>query len=113
MMYIHMFAFRMKAGVTAAQKEGMVNEIRALQAQIPEVLESWIGLNPSPRGGGYELGGAVKFATKEGFWKTGPHPGRQRPGRWLRALYEPQESNFPFRKQRHPANIPLLQHSPY
>jgi len=95
MMYIHMFAFRMKAGVTAAQKERMVNEIRALQAQIPEVLESWIGLNQSPRGGGYELGGAMKFANKESFEKYGPHPAHQALVSWLKPLIEPIEIDFP------------------
>jgi len=54
-MYIHMFAFRFKAGVTEEQKRKIVPEIRKLQSEIPEVLESWVGWNDSPRGQGYEL----------------------------------------------------------
>jgi hypothetical protein len=93
-MYIHMFAFRMKPGVTATQKERMVQEIRALQPQIPEILESWIGTNESPRGGGYELGGAMKFASKESFDKYGPHPAHQKLVSWLKPLIEPIEVDF-------------------
>ena len=94
-MYIHMFAFRMKPGVTAAQKELMVQEIRALQAQIPEILESWIGINESPRGAGYELGGTMKFASKVSFAKYGPHPAHQNLLSWLIPLIEPIEIDFP------------------
>ena len=94
-MYIHMFAFRMKSGVSAEQKQRMLTEIRALQSQIPEILESWIGFNESPRGGGYELGGAMKFADKNSFEKYGPHPAHRKLVSWLMPLIEPVEVDFP------------------
>lgn len=94
-MYIHMFAFRMKPGVTAAQKERMLTEIRALKSQIPEILENWVGMNESPGSGGYELGGAMKFATRETYEKYGPHPVHQKLVSWLLALIEPVEIDFP------------------
>jgi len=94
-MYIHMFAFRMKPGVTAEQRIRMLTEIRALQAQIPEILESWIGLNESPRSAGYELGGTMKFASKESFDKYGPHLAHQNLVGWLMPLIEPIEVDFP------------------
>jgi stress responsive alpha/beta barrel protein len=94
-MYIHMFAFRMKQGVTAEQKDRMVAEIRALQSKIPAILESWIGLNESPRGSGYELGGAMKFANKASFDTYGPHPAHQELVSWLMPLIEPIEVDFP------------------
>jgi hypothetical protein len=94
-MYIHMFAFRMKSGVSAEQKQRMLTEIRALQSQIPEILESWIGFNESPRDGGYELGGAMKFADKNSFEKYGPHPAHQKLVSWLMPLIEPVEVDFP------------------
>ncbi len=94
-MYIHMFAFRMKPGVSAEQKHRMLTEIRELQSQIPEILESWIGINESPRGGGYELGGAMKFASKESFKEYGPHPVHQKLVGWLMPLIEPVEIDFP------------------
>jgi hypothetical protein len=94
-MYIHLFAFRMKPGVTTSQKERMLNEIRALETQIPEILESWIGMNESPRGGGYELGGAMKFADKASFEKYGPHPVHQKLVGWLVPLVDAIEVDFP------------------
>lgn len=94
-MYVHMFAFRMKPGVTAQQKDRMVAEIRALQAKIPAILDSWIGLNESPRSGGYELGGAMKFTSKESFATYGPHPAHQELVAWLMPLIEPVEVDFP------------------
>jgi stress responsive alpha/beta barrel protein len=94
-MYIHMFAFRPRNGVTAEQKSRMVNEIRALQTHIPEILEAWVGCNESPRGQGYELGGAMKFASKQAFDKYGPHPAHQKLVSWLMPLIEPVEIDFP------------------
>lgn len=94
-MYIHMFAFRMKPGVTAGQKERMLTEIRALKTHIPEILESWVGMNESSRGSGYELGGAMKFADKAAFEKYGPHPAHQKLVNWLMPLIDPVEVDFP------------------
>ncbi|GAC1636283.1 MAG: hypothetical protein NVS9B14_14810 [Candidatus Acidiferrum sp.] len=94
-MYIHMFAFRMKPGVNAEQKDQMVEEIKALQTHIPAILEAWIGLNESPRGGGYELGGAMKFANKAIFETYGPHPAHQKLVTWLMPMIEPIEIDFP------------------
>ena len=66
-MYIHMFAFRFKNGVTSEQKNHCVSEIRKLKDDIKEVQEAWVGLNVSPRGQGYELGGSMKFADVASF----------------------------------------------
>jgi hypothetical protein len=40
-MYIHMFAFRWKAGVTSEQQERVIRGIRELQGQIPGLVETW------------------------------------------------------------------------
>src|SRR5271169_896342 len=94
-MYIHMFALRFKSGVTEEQKERIVTEIRELQSQIPEVLESWVGRNDSPRGRGYELGGVMKFADKAACEGYGAHPVHQKLLSWLMPLIEPIEVDFP------------------
>lgn len=47
-MYIHMFAFRWKPGVTAEQKERVIAGIRALQGKIPGLLETAVGTNILP-----------------------------------------------------------------
>ena len=94
-MYIHMFAFRFKAGVTEEQKERVAAEIRKLRSEIPQVLESWVGRNDSPRGQGYELGGVMKFADKAACDAYGAHPVHQKLLGWLMPLIEPIEVDFP------------------
>jgi hypothetical protein len=94
-MYIHLFAFRWKPEVTADQKERAASEIRKLQGQIPGLLETWVGHNVSPRGQGYELGGAMKFADKASLDAYGPHPVHQKLLAWLMPLIEPVEVDFP------------------
>lgn len=93
-MYIHMFAFRWKPGVTADQKERVMAEIRALQEKIPGLLETAVGVNISPRGQGYELGGVMKFADKASLDAYGPHPVHQALVGWLKPLIEPVEVDF-------------------
>jgi hypothetical protein len=94
-MFIHMFAFRFKPNVTTAQKELVLTEIRKLQEQIPEVQESWVGLNVSPRGQGYEFGGAMKFADADACERYNQHPVHQKLLTWLLPLIEPIEVDFP------------------
>jgi hypothetical protein len=94
-MYIHMFAFRFKSGVTEEQKERIVTSIQELQDEIPGVLETWVGRNDSPRGQGYELGGVMKFADKKACEAYGAHPVHQKLLAWLMPLIEPIEVDFP------------------
>jgi stress responsive alpha/beta barrel protein len=94
-MYIHMFAFRFKAGVTEEQKKHVLDEIRKLQHEIPAVLECWVGKNISSRGEGYELGGAMKFADQAAFQGYSAHPAHQKLVGWLMPLIEPIEIDFP------------------
>jgi hypothetical protein len=93
-MYIHMFAFRFKAGVTEEQKHKIVASIQGLQEEIPEVLETWVGLNESPRGQGYELGGVMEFEDKAACDRYGAHPAHQKLLGWLIPLIEPIEVDF-------------------
>jgi len=92
--YIHLFAFRFQPGVTEEQKDHIVAEIRKLQGQIPGLLETFVGKNISPRGEGYELGGAMKFADKAALDAYGPHPVHQSLVRWLMPLIKPIEVDF-------------------
>ena len=94
-MFIHMFAFRFKPGVTSAQKDRVLTEIRKLEDQIPEVLESWVGLNVSPRGQGYEFGGVMKFADSAACERYNFHPVHQDLLIWLLPLIDPIELDFP------------------
>jgi Stress responsive A/B Barrel Domain len=93
-MYIHMFAFRMKAGVTEEQKERILAEIRGLQGRIPGLIETHVGRNDSPRGRGYEIGGVMKFASREIFEGYGGHPAHQELLEWLAPLIGAIEVDF-------------------
>ena len=93
-MYIHMFAFRWKPGVTQEQKRRVITGIRGLQGQIPGLLETAVGANISPRGQGYELGGVMKFADKASLDGYGGHPAHEKLLSWLMPLIEPIEVDF-------------------
>jgi len=93
-MYIHMFAFRFKPEVTETKKHEVVVAIRALQNDIPEVLETHVGLNESPRGKGYELGGVMKFADSAGCQRYNAHPSHQKLLSWLLQLIDAIEVDF-------------------
>jgi Stress responsive A/B Barrel Domain len=93
-MYIHMFAFRWKPGVTSEQQERVIREIHQLQGQIPGLLETFVGKNVSPRSQGYELGGVMKFADEAALESYGQHPVHQKLLTWLRPLIEAMEVDF-------------------
>jgi hypothetical protein len=93
-MVIHTFAFRWKPAVTDDQKHHAIQEIRALQGQIPGLLETLVGVNISPRSQGYELGGVMKFADRTSFDAYGSHPVHQKLLTWLMPLIDPLEVDF-------------------
>ncbi len=93
-MFIHMFAFRWKPGVTEEQKQCVITEIRKLQGQIPGLVETSVGVNISPRAQGYELGGVMKFADQPALDAYGPHPVHQKLLSWLIPLIDPLEVDF-------------------
>jgi hypothetical protein len=94
-MFIHMFAFRLKPGVTEEQQERMIREISALKNHIPLVLESHVGKNVSPRGQGYVIGGVMKFADQAALESYNTHPAHQELLKWLMPLIEAIEVDFP------------------
>ena len=93
-MVIHTFAFRWKPGVTDDQKQRVIQEIRALQRQIPGLVETLVGTNISPRSQGYELGGVMKFADRTTFDVYNDHPVHQKLLTWLMPLIDPLEIDF-------------------
>jgi hypothetical protein len=93
-MFIHTFAFRWKPTITDDQKQHAIQEIRALQGQIPGLLETLVGVNISPRSQGYELGGVMKFADRASLDAYGDHPVHQKLLTWLMPLIDPLEVDF-------------------
>ena len=69
-------------------------EIRKLQGQIPGLVETFVGINISPRGQGYELGGVMKFADQSALDNYGAHPVHQKLLSWLMPLIDPIEVDF-------------------
>jgi hypothetical protein len=93
-MIIHAFAFHWKPGVTEEEKVRAQTEIRALQGQIPGLLETHVGVNFSPRSQGYELGGVMKFTDRAALDAYNPHAVHQKLLIWLRPLIDPIEVDF-------------------
>jgi hypothetical protein len=93
-MVIHTFAFQWKPGVTADQKQRAMEEIRNLQGQIPGLLETYVGVNFSPRSKGYELGGVMKFSDRATLEAYTVHPVHQQLLTWLVPLVDPVEVDF-------------------
>ena len=93
-MVIHTFAFRWKPNVIEAQKQRVMQEIRALQGQIPGLAETHVGVNVSPRSQGYELGGVMKFSDRASFDTYNDHPVHQKLLTWLMPLIDPIEIDF-------------------
>ena len=94
-MFIHMFAFRLKPDVTEAQQERMLREIADLKSHIPQVLESYVGKNVSPRRQGFIIGGVMKFADQAAFDSYHSHPVHQALLEWLVPLIDAIEVDFP------------------
>lgn len=93
-MVIHTFAFRWKPGVTEEQRRRVISAIGNLQGKIPGLEETWVGVNFSPRSQGYELGGVMKFSSREALESYGVHPVHQELLGWLMPLIEPVEVDF-------------------
>lgn len=94
-MFIHMFAFRLKPGVSEAQQDRMIREIGELKDHIPPVLESYVGKNVSPRGQGFVIGGVMKFADQDSLEAYNAHPVHQALLKWLLPLIDAIEVDFP------------------
>ncbi len=93
-MVIHTFAFRWKSGVTEEQKLRVISEIRELQGQIPGLLETYVGVNFSPRSQGYTLGAVMKFTDRAALEAYTPHPVHTKLVKWLMPLVEAVEVDF-------------------
>jgi len=93
-MVIHTFAFRWKPGVTEEQRQRVVDAIRGLQGRIPGLVETWVGVNFSPRSQGYEMGGVMQFADRAALEAYVGHPAHQELLAWLMPLIEAVEVDF-------------------
>jgi hypothetical protein len=93
-MFIHVFLFRWKPGVTPAQKQRVAAAIQDFQGKIPGLLETYVGTNTSPRGQGNDFGGVMKFEDEAAFIAYNPHPAHAALLDWLLPLIDPTELDF-------------------
>jgi len=85
-MYVHTFLFQWHSRVTEEMKERAAREIRALQGQIPGLLETSYGANISARSQGFTHGGMMKFRDRAALDAYSPHPVHQTLLDWLKPL---------------------------
>jgi Stress responsive A/B Barrel Domain len=85
-MYIHTFLFQWHPSVTAEMKNRAAREIRALQGQVPGLLETSYGTNISSRSQGFTHGGVMKFRDKAALDAYSPNPVHQKLVDWLMPL---------------------------
>jgi len=93
-MVVHTLHFAGSRACAEDEKLRALAEIRGLQGQIPGLLETWVGVNVSPRSRGYELGGVMKFADRSALDAYGAHPVHQKLLQWLMPLIDPLEVDF-------------------
>ncbi|HEY0264631.1 MAG TPA: Dabb family protein [Granulicella sp.] len=89
-----MFIFRWRPETTDEQKARVIPAVRALQGQIPGLLETWVGTNVSVKTPDYAIGGAMKFVDQAAYEAYGPHPVHQALLEWLMPLIEAVEADF-------------------
>ncbi len=85
-MYVHTFLFQWQPGVDDEMQERAAKEIRALQGQIPGLLETSYGTNISPRSQGFTHGGVMTFRDAAALEAYTTHPVHQKLIAWLMPL---------------------------
>lgn len=70
----HMVLFRTTPEATEAQKQQMVDALRALKEQVPGIVDLTVGRNFSDRNQGYDIGLVVRFQDRAALEVYLPHP---------------------------------------
>ena len=73
-MFVHTALFKWHDHVTPEQIEAAQQQIRALQGQIPGLLQTSMGANISPRSQGYSHGIVMFFEDQAALQAYTPHP---------------------------------------
>lgn len=84
----HMVLFKLKDGVTDAQKQAMQEGLRALPSQISEIRYLACGEDFSGRSKGYHIGLVVRFDNRAGVETYGPHPAHKAFSEQFRELWD-------------------------
>lgn len=93
-MFVHVFAFRWKAGVAEAEKARAAAAILQFQGLVPGLIETHVGTNISDRGAGYSFAGVMKFADRAAFAAYGTNAAHVALLSWLMPLIDALELDF-------------------
>jgi Stress responsive A/B Barrel Domain len=85
-MIVHAFLFQWKPQATQRDKEQAAERIRALQGQIPGLIETSYSANTSPRSQGFTHGGMMKFSDDAALQSYFTHPVHVKLVDWLMPL---------------------------
>lgn len=69
--------FKVKDGLTDAQKEDMLSAIRSLKDRVPGIVDLQVGENFSERAQGFTHALVVRFADRAALDAYLPHPAHQ------------------------------------
>ncbi|MFX3650413.1 MAG: Dabb family protein [Paenibacillus sp.] len=76
----HLVVFKFNDKTTLAKQQELVDQLLALQEQIPGIIALTAGINvteETDRIQGYTIGLRVTFADQDGLRAYGPHPAHQ------------------------------------
>ncbi|WP_433744388.1 Dabb family protein [Paenibacillus amylolyticus] len=76
----HLVVFKFNDKTTLAKQQELVDQLLALQEQIPGIVALTAGINvteETDRIQGYTIGLRVTFADQDGLSAYGPHPAHQ------------------------------------
>ena len=93
-MFIHIFGFQWKPGVTDADKARAAEAIRAFAGRIDGLLAVHVGENVSPRGRGYAFAGLMTFRDRAACEAYAVHPQHLALLEWLVPMIDPVELDF-------------------
>ncbi len=84
----HLVWFKLKSGVTQDEKNAMLQALRDLKGNVPNILHLACGEDFSGRSRGFEIGLIVRFPDKKSLEAYGPHPDHAAFGEKFRHLWD-------------------------
>ncbi len=73
----HLVWFKLKEGITQDEKATLMQSLRDLKNQVPDILQLAVGEDFSGRSRGFEMGLVVRFPNRQALEIYGPHPSHE------------------------------------
>ena len=93
-MFVHVFAFRWKGGVSAERREAALADIAAFKGVVSGLRDCFIGNNVSANSPDFTTTGVMIFDGKAEFDAYVGHPAHLALLEWLADLIDPIELDF-------------------